>query len=108
MTKYAIKSGSQEHKENTRRAIRERTPFKTGGSLYGVRGNPGVIGKLNIDEREAYYADAALINYVVFSYVTPIAWHTPGGWHIVAQRFSPSTSWQQAVVRLALADEVTS
>lgn len=104
MTAYAIKSGSQQHKQNTRDAIANRVPFKTGGSLKGVAGNPGTVGRLNEEERSQYYADANSIDYAVLSYGTPIAWHTPNGWHIVAQRFSVTTTNQQTVVRIALAD----
>lgn len=110
MTAYAIKSGSQQHKQNTRDAIASRTPFKTGGSLQGVAGKPGTLGRLNDDERAQYFVDADSIDYTVLSYGTPIAWHTStedmhsNSWHIVEQRFSVTTSNQQSVVRIALAD----
>lgn len=107
MTSYAIKSGSMEHRENTRRAIRERTPFRTGGSLRGVAGNPGGVARLNNLECARYFNDADRIDYVVLSYSTPIAWHTAAGWHVVEQKFSVTTTNQQSAVRAALRDEVT-
>jgi hypothetical protein len=40
--------------------------------------------------------------YVVYSYGTPIAWHTEaGGWYIVGQKFSMTTSKHQNLVRRA-------
>ena len=40
--------------------------------------------------------------YVVFSYGTPIAWYSyTHDWHLVSQKFSPTTSKHQSVVRRA-------
>jgi len=43
--------------------------------------------------------------YVIYSYGTPIAWHTEGnGWYVVAQKFSVTTSKHQNYVRRAIAE----
>ena len=45
--------------------------------------------------------------YVVYSYGTPIAWHTDArGWYVVAQKFSVTTSKHQNLVRRAVADSL--
>jgi hypothetical protein len=45
--------------------------------------------------------------YVVYSYRTPIAWHTDAeGWYLVAQKFSPTTSKHQGYVRRAVAESL--
>lgn len=48
------------------------------------------------------------VDFVVFSYATPIAWHTPDkGWTIPAVKYSPTTTRRhQPVVRSALAEQV--
>ena len=45
--------------------------------------------------------------YVVYSYGTPIAWHTEAdGWYVVAQKFSVTTSKHQNYVRRAVAESL--
>jgi hypothetical protein len=44
--------------------------------------------------------------YVVYSYGTPIAWHTSQGWYIVGQKFSMTTSKHQNAVRRAISSEL--
>ena len=45
--------------------------------------------------------------YVVYSYDTPIAWHTDAqGWYVVEQKFSVTTSKHQNFVRRAIADSL--
>jgi hypothetical protein len=46
------------------------------------------------------------MDYVVYSYHTPIAWHTPEGWYIVAQKFSQTTSKHQNLTRRAIAESL--
>ena len=93
-------------------AIPNCEPFSAGGRAYGVpnfRGEsvsalPGT-GSLPDTERTLLHADylASGIDYVVWSYQTPIAWHLPSGeWHVVDDKFSSSTSSHQSVTRLAL------
>jgi hypothetical protein len=48
--------------------------------------------------------DAFLIDYVVYSYRTPIAWHTVNGqWIIPEAIYSPSTNQHQRIVKGAIA-----
>jgi hypothetical protein len=90
--------------------IANRTPFKAGGTGTGAasfRGgsaydNYNTTGALNETEKDNYYHDVPDIDYVVYSYRTPIAWHTPRGWHIVAQKFSVTTTRHQSAVRAAV------
>lgn len=55
--------------------------------------------------------DAQSVDYVVFSYSTPIAWHTPDGWVVPPVRYSVTTSRHQGQARLGAhysADDVIS
>lgn len=48
---------------------------------------------------------AGTVDYVVYSYETPIAWHRTGeghGWMLVETKFSRTTSRHQSTLRLAL------
>lgn len=48
------------------------------------------------------------IDFIVYSYVTPIAWHSrKHGWFEVKQKFTMTTSKQQSVVRRAVNIENT-
>jgi len=45
--------------------------------------------------------------YVVYSYDTPIAWHTATlGWYVVSQKFSVTTSKHQNLIKRAIADSL--
>lgn len=44
--------------------------------------------------------------YVVYSYGTPIAWHTLDGWYTVEQKFSVTTSKHQNFTRRAIAESL--
>lgn len=86
----------------TATAIRDREPFVTSGALRGEkRERPGeyiYAGRLNGTESAALYEDRMIvgIDYVVLSYSTPIAWHrVDGTWHVVDQKFSPTTGKHQ-------------
>jgi hypothetical protein len=63
-------------------------------------------GRLNNEEAEKYNKERDFIHYVVYSYNTPIAWHTLGGWYIVSQKFSQTTSKHQNLTRRAIADSL--
>ena len=63
-------------------------------------------GYLTGADCERYYADQNSMDYVIYSYHTPIAWHTLEGWYIVAQKFSVTTSKHQNLVRGAVADSL--
>ena len=39
--------------------------------------------------------------YVIFSYETPIAWLTPGGWVVPPVKYSPTTSGHQSTAEKA-------
>jgi len=59
-------------------------------------------GRLSGADCEKYYEDRRVIDFVVYSYHTPIAWHREGlGWYIVGQKFSQTTSKHQNLVRRA-------
>lgn len=82
----------------TAEAIRDRVPFTTSGALRAVaKGDSGFwnTGRLSAAEYEMYHTTVDTMDYVVFSYNTPIAWHSAAGWHKVAQRFSVTTSKHQ-------------
>lgn len=82
----------------TAEAIANRDDFTTSGSLKGqnVSGlGPWDSGRLFGPDHDRFREDSGRVDYVVTSYATPIAWHTPDGWHIVDQRFSVTTSRQQ-------------
>lgn len=84
-------------------AIRDGQPFVTSGALVGhPRAASSHPPYLNPAEREQWLADYQSVDYVVYSYSTPIAWHTPeGGWHFVDQKFSMTTSHHQGRLYLA-------
>lgn len=100
MTYYASQHGPGT--ANTEAAIRSLKPFKSGGALSARSGNMGQTGLLNTAETNLYGIDANSIDYVVYSYATPIAWHTPNGWHVVEQKFSQSTTRHQSLVSWAV------
>ena len=60
-------------------------------------------GRLAGFDLDQWDADIDDVDYVITSYATPIAWHTPRGWHLVDQRFSVTTSCHQSQVRRGLA-----
>lgn len=90
----------------TATAIRDREAFNTSGSLSARRYPDGGMGPfdcgyLSGSEETKWRQDCYHVDYVVWSYATPIAWHwtnpTTGedGWHTVAQKFSSTTSKHQ-------------
>lgn len=83
-------------------AIRDRVEFKTHGALKSVAGRSAAFlgpGRLDQNERELFYAHEP--TYVVLSYSTPIAWWSQTyGWHVVAQKFSVTTSKHQGKLYL--------
>lgn len=86
----------------TATAIRDRIPFNTSGAL-SARIVEGMgrwdSGKLKRADLDQFRLDAEYIDYVVYSYSTPIAWHymtgSNEGWHVVAQKFSQTTGKHQ-------------
>jgi len=89
-------------------AIRDRESFTTNGALRGQKYPDGGLGPgavynswLDDDNKDQWYLDCYYVDYVVWSYATPIAWHYTrddgvGGWHVVAQKFSPTTGKHQS------------
>jgi hypothetical protein len=75
-------------------------------ALMGTTAHIGA-GMLN-DEETARYNDAVSkgIDYIVYSYSTPIAWHGFDGWYVVEQKFSVTTSKHQNYVRRAIAESL--
>ena len=108
---YSIKSGSQESRENTVKAIAGRHEFQTSGALFGVRGVSPGVGRLSPAECERFYETVNDTVYWVVSWKTPIAWYVipdPGEapyWVFVEHFFSRSTSTHQGVVRRGLSRE---
>lgn len=81
--------------------IQNRIPFSVNsiaGSTYADRG----VGRLSANGRRQLYAAANTLDYVVYSYATPIAWHTPEGWVIPLQQLSITTGRHQRLVRGAV------
>jgi hypothetical protein len=71
---------------------------KLGGSLLPSNRLSEAEGNLFINTQG--------IDFTVYSYDTPIAWHTLEGWHIVEQKFSVTTSKHQNLTRRAIADSL--
>jgi len=64
-------------------------------------------GRLNREEYALLESamNESRIAFVIFSYGTPIAWHTDArGWYVVEQKFSVTTSKHQNLTRRAIAE----
>ena len=63
-------------------------------------------GRLDNQEAERLIADFNRMTalYVVYSYGTPIAWHSIEGWYVVEQKFSVTTSKHTNYIRRAIAE----
>ena len=89
--------------------IATRQEFKA-SALSGVNANEsgllGAFGRLNAQEFAQFKQDEIRVDYIVYSYDTPIAWHTLDGWYIVEQKFSVTTSKHSNYVRRAIADSL--
>lgn len=87
--------------------IATRQEFKA-SALSGVnvneQGLSGAFGRLDAQEFAQIKQDETRIDYAVYSYDTPIAWHTSEGWYVVAQKFSVTTSKHTNYVRRAIAE----
>lgn len=61
-------------------------------------------GRLSGDDLDQFNSDQEHVSYIVWSYATPIAWYRESrGWHVVEEKFSPTTSRHQSYVRQAVA-----
>jgi hypothetical protein len=86
--------------------IVRRQEFEAYGAMSGTEGSSyPYTGHLPDEHAKALLADAGKgdVDYVVYSYSTPIAWHTPKGWTIPDVKYSRTTSRHQGVVRRAVA-----
>jgi len=82
----------------TAEAIANRETFKTSGALKAEEGAVSAwdSGRLRGADLEQFYNSLADIEYVVYSYATPIAWWGPTcGWYRVEQKFSVTTTKHQ-------------
>lgn len=86
-------------------------PFKTYGKLRGVvrpeSRDPGYLRDKSEAAAALWRADYDKIDYVVYSYWTPIAWHVSGTvneWIYPAVKYSPTTSAHQSKIRIALSE----
>jgi hypothetical protein len=85
-------------------------PFRTRGALRGVTGpecsGAGSLGDRNPRAAILWSIDRPRIDYVVYSYDTPIAWHVNtiigGEWVFPMATYSQTTSRHQSKIRTAL------
>lgn len=93
MKKLAINSS------DTAYAVARLQPFSTYGNM-GAATSFYSSGWLRRDGLDAWHRDVNTVDYVVFSYRTPIVWHTPErGWVTVGRNFSASSSKHQGRAR---------
>lgn len=100
MITIAVKTGRNASQEIAD-ACDARQPWKNnGGSMRGVPMSPYAspsYGMMPEDEREVLIALVRTgdLDYVIYSYATPIAWHANGEWTKSSSRYSPTTSQHQ-------------
>ena len=80
--------------------IETRQEFRA-SALEGRVYNVGT-GRLDNEETARFNQDMNKATYFVYSYSTPIAWHTSEGWYVVSQKFSTTTSKHTNYVRRAV------
>ena len=88
-------------------AIVNLQDFNTNGAMWAVCSAPGGTGYLPKEFNQSVRAHRSQIDYTVYSYDTPIAWHlavpgTDGMWVVPSVRYSNATSLHQSRVREAL------
>ena len=88
------------------RALRNGEPFATSGALKGIA-NPWWVesGRMRESDRAEMYSarDSIGIDYVIYSYGTPIAYRTAdGNWTIPDAKYSVTTSKHQSTIRYAV------
>lgn len=76
------------------------------GVNANVSGLSGAFGRLDAQEFARFKQDETRIDYVVYSYGTPIAWRTSEAWYVVEQKFSVTTSKHQNFTRRAIAESL--
>lgn len=90
--------------------IATRTPF-TASALKGIIPETTYLARHDLGQlpqmhAEVLLADAASgrVDFIVYSYQTPIAWHSKDtGWEVPDHRYSVTTTRHQNVVRRAVA-----
>lgn len=88
--------------------ITDRKPFNL-GNVTGrmVEGHECGIGRMSAAGPEEVKdfldgIEAGSIDYAVYSYQTPIAWHTDHGWVVTSHRYSASTNRQLSAIESVL------
>ena len=82
-------------------AIRQGEDFTTSGALRG-EAFPLFIGTGRMADSDAAKLRTARIDYVVYSYGTPIAYRANGEWVIPDAKYSVTTSKHQGTISYAL------
>lgn len=81
--------------------LRNREEFKTGGALWGQVPFPNNVARGQLP-REYWDASNEAV-YVVYSYVTPIAWeNADGSWTTPVVKYSVTTSRHQSKIFTAV------
>lgn len=105
-TQYPTKHGR--NLQNTINAIGARQSFNNSSRSYDslwARTSPGDVGYLRGPWLDLLVEDRPTIEYVVYSYATPIAWWSKEhGWRMPDIKYSVTTSRHQSLVRRALAE----
>jgi len=107
MRKYYSYGRSRTDFHNLAGWLDKREPFKNStGSLSGttkVLAGWASMGHLPDEWSRTFQARSFLIDYVIYSYGTPIAWHDKeAGWVEPDVKYSPTTSQHQGSVRTAI------
>lgn len=95
MSKFATNSWQ------AREALIERTPYTTSGAMRATEGPVSLPmgNRLPAEWRERYNAEAARMTYVVWSYLTPIAWVLDDGSVVkVDYKWSRTTTGHQGLL----------
>lgn len=105
------KSGrnARESSRNAGEAMRNRQPMHNSNRTFrgeAIAPQPGRMvssGRLYLHpEWAARLAGEEQVDYVVWSYATPIAWHTPEGWVVPPVKYSPTTTQHQHTARMGV------
>jgi hypothetical protein len=81
--------------------IDEGRPFRTSNNSFsGNASRPERYGTwLNDEWLKRLVDDREKVIYTIYSYHTPIAWQIPGGWVIVSQHFSLTSTQHQYITK---------
>ena len=89
--------------------LRHGISFETSGNFYGKASDfdsaTGRMGMSSTEEMEAYKDAfyAGTLEYVVYSYATPIAWKVSGVWTVTTSSYSDTT--KRHINKIAVAIE---